>query len=497
MIPPALIAILIAGVALRLINLSGRPLWYDEAFAMLYSRLPYDSMIEVPDLQHPPFYYLSLKSWTMISGESAAGARSLSLMYGAATIGLAYLLMREMFDRRIGLIAACFVALSPFQIAFSQEARMYAQLGFWSTASVWAFVRGARTNSLWAWIAFGVCGAATLYSHNLALAFFAAVGIFVLLRLATGLLRRVLRVALLSGTLTAALIMGVLFGPWLTRLMGQFGEIVQVYRIAPPTAATFAQTMIAFGFWTDNQAARLPLAAAMLAGSILIVALIAREMIRRRREFDARVGLLLTLFLAPIIVVALVSYALRPVYIIRGLIPSQIAFLLLAAWAAARLPRVVQIGAGALIGLVWILALASHYPYTGFPRAPWPDIAAYLRVDAKGGDAIVHDNRLTFFPMIIVDPALEQVYLPDAAGIGVDILPQTTQEALGLPWTRLDDAIAGRDRVWLVIFTRTRDDYRAAGFADDPNWVALDAHFNVVEQRSFGDLAVFLFNRAD
>jgi uncharacterized membrane protein len=496
------LAIAALGIGLRLVNLGGRPLWYDEAFAMLYARLPYESMLQGTIAQsqgaaadvHPLFYYSTLQAWMQVLGDSVFAARLLSFAYSGGTILLAYTLMRELFDRRVGLLAALFVALSPFQIAYAQEARMYAQLGFWSTASLWAFARGARTNSLKAWIAFGVCGAATLYSHNLALAFFAALGLFVAARFAGGLLRRTLRTSLLTGAILGGLIMSALFSPWLSLLPSQFGKIAQAYWIAPPTAVTFVQTLMAFGFWTDNQAAPLPLAAVMLAGSILILALIAHVLVHRRREFDARLGLLLTLFVVPIAVLALVSYALKPVYIIRGLLPSQIAFLMLAAWAAARLPRVVQIGSGALLGPILLFALASHYTYTGFPRARWDDIAAYLRANAVAGDAIVHDNKLTFFPMRVIDPQLDQVYLPDVTGIGSDTLARPTQEALDLAATEID-AVSGRNRVWLVIFARTRDDYRAAGFADDPNWVALDAAFAVDSRRAFGDLEVVLWTK--
>ena len=372
---------------------------------------------------------------------------------------------------------------------------MYAQLGFWSTATLWAFARGARTNSWQAWLAFGLCGAATLYSHNLAFAFFVAIGLFVAARFVAGLLRGVLRTSLLIGTIMGALIMAALFSPWLSLLPSQFGRIAQAYWITLPTAVTFVQTFMAFGFWADNQAASLPLAAATLTGSLLVLALIAHELVQRRREFDARVGLLLTLFVVPIAVLAAVSYAFKPVYIIRGLLPSQIAFLMLAAWVASKLPRVVQVGSGALLGAVLLFALVSHYTYTDFPRARWGDIAAYLRANAVAGDAIVHDNKLTFFPMHVVDPQLDQVYLPDVAGIGSDTLAPATQAVLGLPATTVDDALADRDRVWLVILDRARDDYRAAGFDDDPNWTAIEAEFGVKLRQAFGDVEVAMWAR--
>jgi hypothetical protein len=342
-----------------------------------------------------------------------------------------------------------------------------------------------------------VCGAAALYSHNLAFAFFAAIGLFVAVRFLSGLTRRVVRTSLLFGAITGALIMSALFSPWLNLLPSQFQRIARLYWLAPPTAVTFVQTLLAFGFWTDNQSAAPALAIALLAGSILIVVLMAREAVRRRREIDARVGLLATLFIVPIVVLATVSYALKPVYIIRGLMPSQIAFLMLAAWAASKLPRAVQIAAGALLGIVLIVALVAHYTYMEFPRAPWRDVAAHVEANAFPGDAIIHDNKLTFFPMRVVAPELDQVYLPDLDGIGSDTLALPTQQALGLRAVPIEEALARRERIWLVIFSQTRADYRAAGLADDPNWLAIESRFDVAGQWRFADVKLYLFETND
>lgn len=501
----ALIVIVMLGVVLRFINIDARPLWYDEAFAMLYSDLSYDAMLEGTIAQsngaaadvHPLFYYITLKNWSMVFGESAVAARSLSLVYGVGTILLVFGFMRELFDRRTATIAALFVAISPFQIAYSQEARMYAQLGFWSTATLWAFIRAARTNGLRAWVAFTIFGIATLYSHNLSFAFFAAIGMFVVVRFLMGLPKRIIRTSLLMGTISSALAMAAGFLPWLQMLPAQFSKITQSYWITPPTMVTYVQTMFAFGFWTDNQSAPLALVTAMLTGSLLIIALIAHELIHRRHEVNVRPGLLLMMTLWPIVVLAVVSYVVRPVYIIRGLIPAQTAFLMLAAWAAAKLPRVVQIGAGTLLGAILIFALLTHYAYDSFPRARWDDVASYLRSHALAGDAIVHDNKLTFFPMALVDPDLDQGYLRDVSGIGSDTLALPTQRVLGLLAIDVEEIMANEERIWLVIYSRARDDYRAAGFADDPNWLALESRFEVIEQMSFDPVEVFLFARSE
>ncbi|NLF15628.1 MAG: hypothetical protein GX597_27890, partial [Anaerolineaceae bacterium] len=43
--PWPILAVFVLALALRLINLSGRPMWYDEAFAVLYAEKPFETMV--------------------------------------------------------------------------------------------------------------------------------------------------------------------------------------------------------------------------------------------------------------------------------------------------------------------------------------------------------------------------------------------------------------------------------------------------------------------
>jgi 4-amino-4-deoxy-L-arabinose transferase-like glycosyltransferase len=168
--------------------LGGRPLWYDEAFTVLYAEKPLETMLHgtVTRLEgaaaeeHPLFSYLTLHYWMLAFGQSPVAVRALSVFLGTATVVMAYLLGRRLSDRRVGLAAALVVAVAPFHIYYSQEARMYALLGFAALTMTYFFVR-AWTDGGWGnWFAFGVLGALTLYAHNLGILFLAALDLWVL-----------------------------------------------------------------------------------------------------------------------------------------------------------------------------------------------------------------------------------------------------------------------------------------------------------------------------
>ena len=94
---------------------------------------------------NPPLYYVLAWGWAKAFGTGEVGLRSLSALFGAATVPLAYCIGAELANRRAGLIAAALVAVSPMLIWYSQEARSYALLVFFCAASLLFFARALRT----------------------------------------------------------------------------------------------------------------------------------------------------------------------------------------------------------------------------------------------------------------------------------------------------------------------------------------------------------------
>jgi uncharacterized membrane protein len=88
-----------------------------------------------------------LHAWMSLFGQSVVAVRMLSELFGLGTVIAAWGLARELFDDRTAWLAAVFTAALPFLIAYSQETRMYAPLGFWSLFALWAFVRAAWTDN--------------------------------------------------------------------------------------------------------------------------------------------------------------------------------------------------------------------------------------------------------------------------------------------------------------------------------------------------------------
>ena len=88
-----------------------------------------------------------------------------SLVAGTATIPLVYLLGVRTVGRAAGLVAAAVMALSPFMIYYSGEARAYALMIAFVTATALALLAAIRTGRTRWWVIYAVCSCAALYTH--------------------------------------------------------------------------------------------------------------------------------------------------------------------------------------------------------------------------------------------------------------------------------------------------------------------------------------------
>jgi hypothetical protein len=141
--PWMVIIITLIGGGLRVFLLANKGLWLDEALSMWISNHRVVDMLQwiVNIDHHPPLYYLLLHYWTALNGNTASDLRMLSALFGMGTIPIIYLIAKRMSGVVMGLVAAVLLAVSPFNIRFAQEARMYTLLMFNASVAIYALVR--------------------------------------------------------------------------------------------------------------------------------------------------------------------------------------------------------------------------------------------------------------------------------------------------------------------------------------------------------------------
>jgi mannosyltransferase len=146
----ALAGITALGVAVRFASLGLQSYHHDEVItAMRVIPGSFQDMLHrvKTSESNPPLYYVLAWGWAKAFGTGEFGLRSLTALFGAATVPVGYLIGRQLATRRAGLILAALIALNPMLIWYSQEARSYALLVFFGALSLLFFLRALDSRS--------------------------------------------------------------------------------------------------------------------------------------------------------------------------------------------------------------------------------------------------------------------------------------------------------------------------------------------------------------
>ena len=489
-----LLALLALVLVVRIPSLASRSLWYDEAFSILFSRTGPKAMLQgtlglvdgtAADV-HPLLYYTLLWAWMLLVGQKVIFVRFLSVLIHLALLILIWYLMEEMFGLKHAVLAGLLFSFAPFQVHYGQEARMYGLLSLWlifATLCVWRGIQGGR---YFPWIASGFFAALAMYTHILA--------VFYLIPLwLSPLYFRKLR--LFRFTFISALIAVILYLPWGLQLPAQVAKVERAYWITRPTLVDLVQTALSFISGLPIHASWLPVTLFCTLLMIVLAGVITFRAVRERDPQAEKVIWLIYLSAAPVLLLFLVSQV-RPLFVVRGLVPSGVIFLLWLAWAIVpqerrRVESYLMIGC---LALAFAIGLFSREAYQGFPYAPFENVNNYITSELDEGGVVLHSNKITMLPSYYYDESLPHTYIADPPGAGSDTLALPTQEVLGLiAQPDAIRAVGDARQVFFVIFGREIGDYDALGAIKHPHLSWLEEHYSLVEQTAWDDLSLYRF----
>jgi mannosyltransferase len=240
----ALLLTVLLGTFLRLYHISAQSLGADDTWSVWVSKLSLHGIVQTTAADvHPPLYYFLLHYWMAYFGTSELAVKLLSVVFGVLAIIVVYSLGRQLFDERAGLVAAFILAVSSFNIRYSQEVRMYSLLVLLGLLSMYFFVRLSQRSTPITWAGYVISTTLLLYTH--------AYGLFLLLA------QNLYVVSLLVVSRKDAfwwrrwtvlqLVVIVLFAPWVPVLIHQTGATsggqqssfwLALQRVSAPVLAT-------------------------------------------------------------------------------------------------------------------------------------------------------------------------------------------------------------------------------------------------------------------
>ncbi len=166
------LAILPLALGLRLYHLDYQNLWLDETLTWADSQLPLYWLLRRSALNvHPPGSFLFMKLWTGLFGSSPAMLRLPFVLVSLMIIVLTFKLARLRLPRRAAFLAVALMALSPYQVYFAQEARMYTLVTVLTLGGVICYLRLQQQQfEGWSYrIGFILLFAAALHTHYFSL----------------------------------------------------------------------------------------------------------------------------------------------------------------------------------------------------------------------------------------------------------------------------------------------------------------------------------------
>lgn len=454
----ALAGLLFAAVLLRVWLLGEKSLWFDEGYSLFVAgKAPGDLIRFVYQTDaHPPGFYLLLRYWIELVGQSEVAARMIGVLPSLGVVGLTYMLSRRLAGPRVALIATGLMATAPFQVVTAQQVRMYSLLGLTTLASTYFLWRALEENRPSHWIGYAAAQAASIYVHYFAFLIWGFHALYLLLfRRESPGARRWFLIA------TAAV--ALLYVPWWNRLAvhiitergwAWFKPRTGVLDLLSATASLLTYGGHAYRGPTFYSGAPLPPVQAL--ARLLPFALLAGLGFL---ALPRRTGWFVALYLAaPLLVVGSVTLWRTFAY------PRYFPFLqpplaiLLAAGAVKVIDR---IGRGArriaaalllaAIGALTLPVLSQYYVSPAWEPYDWRGASAFLTTAAAGQDVIVlypwngsipfdyyYRGRQIRVPVIIPDPrvSLEEY---EASRRGESF----TRTVIPRLWTE-------RRRLWLV-----------------------------------------------
>ena len=241
---------------LRLYNLGYHDFWYDEIGTIGYARYPWGNW-------NAPFYWILLHFWIRVFGLSEFTLRFPSAIFSFFSVVLTYFLGRNLFNKKVGLIASIFIGLSPFHLWYAQEARDYSMVLFFGTLSSYLFLKAIKEKGPKTWLFFSLVSIIGIYTNYFYIFLFLAQGLY---------LAFIRKMKFNLKELICFLIIAAGFSFYLPRFLDKFNFVWAGFWIPRPTWRSLIITLENFilGY---NGTFRLYLIADIFAGIFFISAI--------------------------------------------------------------------------------------------------------------------------------------------------------------------------------------------------------------------------------
>ncbi len=482
----AVAALTLLAFFMRRKGLATQSLWFDEADLVV--RAQRDPGALLADFLRPgengPLYTLLMHFWIKLAGTGEAALRTPSLLAGTLVVPLIFRLgQRFLGGWHVGLLTAGLVAISPYQLWYSQDAKMYPLSMLLTVASVYLFLSALENGGRLRWIAYVVLTTLSFYIHLMSILIVAVeVFYYFLYRqpestalTPTGSIRPLnrRRAGIALGCLTLPYLPialwqarafwdGGIGKTWfqpvglfdmLNTLTRRFG----VNRINDPWLETLGALLYAglvglglLAVWRFGKPAFMPVPLAPSAQKP-VIAPTGRGRWPARFKSNNKVALLLSLYLLLPILAFYVLSTRIPLFADRYLLIASPAYYLLSAWGLLWLGRrawpLGLITGGAALTLA-VIAL-FNFNYAEAPqKEDWREAMHWLQGQLREGDEVLImpgylQTAVSYY--LKPDPKIPVYALPE------NLIDRAHDRELNSYLTAENGILRGHERIWIIV----------------------------------------------
>jgi mannosyltransferase len=323
----AVIISVAVAIGLRFNQLTDWPLSLDESYSLFGAEAGFRFIWNIlPTYEtHPPFYTAVLRVWTLAAGTSIFGLRSFGILLSLITMSAIYFSaghLATLAGRGRNAVALPALALSaslPVLVDLSRFVRPYSAMILVYALGIWAILRLTVSHrdtgrlSIVPWLIYLACLALMIWLHNLG-------SLYV--------------ISLVIGLLIGIGPMAMARGHWRAFLLGHgiaFLAALPALLILLDQAPTWTHST-----WLAFDPKTLPVFVPVIFGmhgifGICAAAILVGAALMTRTRFNAA---LLIMALLPVILSAIISMTVAPVFLVRTLTPCAVPMLLLMALGA-------------------------------------------------------------------------------------------------------------------------------------------------------------------
>jgi mannosyltransferase len=492
--------VLLLGAGLRIYDLGTESYWVDEMYTIIEGQQSIPQMIASGRLDQPPGFYIPFHFWLQAFGAGEINTRSFSVVAGILSILIIYIIGRKLFNNQVGLIAAFLMAISAFQIYYSQTTRFYMFFELMALCSFLFYILALSSNKPIFFVSYVISSIILVYSLIFGVWILAAQNIYFFLRYKK---HKRIMVTWIICQLLILLAMIPYFTPLVLGRSGMQGAVdLNIGSIPAPAIVDPLRTIVHFILlargdrsWSDILTSY-GLAALLLVIGILIY--VSRHGVKKwfsslkclysdndgGQGDRSKVLLLFCWFLCPILLLYVFSLLIQPMYKDYYTISAAPAFYLLVSLAIFNIRKVFPILISFLVLLILVLP-GNYYYYRSDMNQEWKQAAAFINSNAAQNEILVFAGGIGTG----IEQKIYQYYDHDALPkcvLGNDLVTSTMKSE------QLMKCISGYDRFWVLIRNSTEpsslvDTYQLFFQSlDEPT-------FLLIKSRQFIDITVLNF----